>query len=108
VIAELNDATLGWVSYFRLAQVKGIFEELDQWIRRKLRYVLWRQWKKPWTRARKMMSFGLEQERAYHSAFNGRGPWWNAEAFHMNACVTAGWLHRQGLVSLLYTHQRFA
>lgn len=108
VITELNEATLGWVSYFRLAQVKGIFEELDQWIRRKLRCILWRQWKRPWTRAHKMMSFGLEQERAFTSAFNGRGPWWNAGASHMNACVTAAWLRKQGLVSLLYTHQRFA
>jgi RNA-directed DNA polymerase len=108
VIAELNEATVGWVNYFRLAQVKGIFEEMDQWIRRKLRCILWRQWKRPWTRARKMMSFGLERERAYISAFNGRGPWWNAGASHMNACVTADWLHRQGLVSLLYKHQQFA
>lgn len=108
VIAELNEATLGWVSYFRLAQVKGVFEELDQWIRRKLRCILWRQWKKPRTRATKMISFGLEQERAWTSAMNGRGPWWNAGASHMNACVPAGWLHKQGLVSLLYTHQRFA
>ena len=108
VIAELNEATLGWVNYFRLAQVKGIFEELDQWIRRKLRCILWRQWKKPRTRAKKMISFGLDQERAYASAFNGRGPWWNAGASHMNACVTVGWLHKQGLVSLPYTHQRFA
>jgi RNA-directed DNA polymerase len=108
VIAELNEATLGWVSYFRLARVKGIFEDLDQWIRRKLRCILWRQWKKPWTRARKMMSFGLERERAWISAFNGRGPWWNAGASHMNASITAAWLHKQGLVSLLYTHQRFA
>ena len=107
VIAELNEATIGWVNYFRLAQVRGVFEELDQWIRRKLRCILWRQWKRPWTRARKMISFGLEQERAHISAFNGRGPWWNAGASHMNACVTAGWLHQQGLVSLLYTHQRF-
>jgi len=108
VIAELNEATVGWVNYFRLAQVKGIFEDLDKWIRRKLRCILWRQWKKPRTRARKLMSFGLAQDRAYISAYNGRGPWWNAGASHMNACVTARWLYKQGLVSLLYAHQRFA
>ena len=108
VIAELNEATIGWVNYFRLAQVHGIFEELDQWIRRKLRCILWRQWKRPWTRARKMISMGLDRVRAWVSATNGRGPWWNAGASHMNACVPARWLHRQGLVSLLYTHQRFA
>jgi len=108
VIAEMNEATLGWVNYFRLAQVTGIFEELDQWVRRRLRCILWRQWKKPRTRAKKMISFGLDKERAWFSAMNGRGPWWNAGASHMNACVTASWLHTQGLVSLLYTHQRFA
>ncbi len=108
VIAELNEVSVGWVNYFRLAQVKGIFEELDQWIRRKLRCILWRQWKKPRTRAKKMISYGLEPARAYSSAYNGRGPWWNAGASHMNACVTTRWLHKQGLVSLLYTHQRFA
>ena len=107
VIAEINKVSLGWVNYFRLAQVKGVFEELDQWIRRKLRCILWRQWKKPRTRVKKMISFGLERERAVTSAYNGFGPWWNAGASHMNACVTARWLHKQGLVSLLYTHQRF-
>ena len=108
VIAEVNEATLGWVNYFRLAQVKGVFEELDQWIRRKLRCILWRQWKKPRTRANKMISLGLERVRAFTSAYNGRGQWWNAGASHMNVCVTTRWLHKQGLVSLLHTHRRFA
>jgi RNA-directed DNA polymerase len=108
VIAEVNEATLGWMNYFRLSQVKGVFEDLDKWIRRKLRCILWRQWKRPWTRFKKMMALGLEEERAARSAFNGRGPWWNSGASHMNACVTAALLHRQGLTSLLYTHQRFA
>lgn len=107
VIAAVNEAAVGWVRYFGLAQVKGIFEELDQWIRRKLRCILWRQWKRPRTRAKKMLRLGLDKERAWRSAYNGRGPWWNAGASHMNACVTAGMLHRQGLVSLLYLHQSF-
>ena len=45
VIEELRPVLRGWVNYFRLAEVKGIFEELDGWIRRKLRCILWRQWK---------------------------------------------------------------
>ena len=104
---KVNEAITGWASYFRLSEVKGVFEELDQWIRRKLRCILWRQWKRPRTRAKKMHQLGLDKERAWRSAYNGRGPWWNAGASHMNACVTARTLHRQGLVSLLYLHQRF-
>jgi RNA-directed DNA polymerase len=108
VIAEITEKITGWANYYKLSQVKGIFEELDQWIRRKLRCILWRQWKRRRTRAKRMIQLGLERERAWHAAMNGRGPWWNAGASHMNACVTAKMLHAQGLVSLLYMHQRFA
>jgi RNA-directed DNA polymerase len=108
VIAELNEATVGWVRYFRLSQVKGVFEELDQWLRRKLRCILWRQWKKPKTRFKKLVSLGLDRERARTSAGNGRGPWWNAGASHMNACIPVVLLAKGGLVSLLDLHRRIA
>ncbi len=107
VIAELTTYLRGWVNYFRLSQVKVAFEELDQWIRRKLRCILWRQWKRPRTRARKLIQLGIEKTRAFTSAYNGRGPWWNAGASHMNAAVTAKWLEQQGLMSLLAEHRRF-
>jgi RNA-directed DNA polymerase len=107
VITEITGKIAGWANYYKLSQVKNIFEELDQWIRRKLRCILWRQWKKPKTRAKKMIQLGLKKERGWQSAMNGRGPWWNAGASHMNACVPAKMLHAQGLVSLLYMHQRF-
>ena len=74
----------GWVDYFKLAEVKNVFEELDGWMRRKLRCILWRQWKRPYTRRQKLMKRGLDEERAWHSATNGHGPWWNAGASHMN------------------------
>jgi RNA-directed DNA polymerase len=105
--AELTKYLRGRVNYFRLSQVKIAFEELDQWIRRKLRSVLWRQWKKPRTRARKLIERGIDKERAKSSAYNGRGPWWNAGASHMNAAVTTKWLEQQGLMSLLAEHRRF-
>jgi RNA-directed DNA polymerase len=108
VIGEITPFLRGWVAYFRLSQVKNVFEELDQWIRRKLRCILWRQWKKPRTRAGKMIRLGIERVRAFASAYNGRGPWWNAGASHMNAAITAKWLDRRGLTSLLAEHQRLA
>jgi len=64
VIKGLNQLLRGWIQYFRLAEVKGIYEELDGWIRRKLRCLLWRQWKRPFTRAKNLMRRGLEELRA--------------------------------------------
>lgn len=83
-IEELNPLLRGWVQYFQLTQAKGVLEDLDQWLRRRLRCLLWRQWKKPRTRARKLRALGLDAERARLSAGNGHGPWWNAGASHMN------------------------
>jgi RNA-directed DNA polymerase len=100
-IEELRLVLRGWVNYFRLAEVKGVFEELDGWIRRKLRCILWRQWKRPYTRAKNLMKRGLDEARAWTSATNGRGPWWNSGASHMHACFSKSFFDRLGLVSLL-------
>jgi len=84
VIEEITPILRGWSNYFKLSEVKKPFEELDGWIRRKLRCILWRQWKRPFTRAKKLMQRGLSEERAWRSALNKRGPWWNSGASHMN------------------------
>jgi RNA-directed DNA polymerase len=107
-IQELNLATRGWVVYFRLAEVRVTFEDLDKWLRRKLRCIVWRQWKRPPTRYRELRRQGLDEARARASAANGRGPWWNAGASHMHAAVPTAMLRRLGLVSLLNEHQRLA
>src|SRR4030066_742007 len=108
VIGEMTPFLRGWVRYFRLSQVKNVFEKLDQWIRRKLRCILWRQWKKPRTRAKKMIRPGIERARGFASAYNGRGPWWNAGGSPVSAASPAKGLDRQGLTSLLAEHQRLA
>jgi RNA-directed DNA polymerase len=106
VVKELNLATRGWVVYFRLADVRVTFEDLDKWLRRKLRCLVWRQWKRPPTRYRELRRHGLDEARARASAFNGRGPWWNAGASHMHAAVPTVMLRQLGLLSLLEEHQR--
>ena len=99
-VQELTPVLRGWVNYFRMAEVKGIFEELDQWIRRKLRGLLWRRWKRVKTRAKNLMKRGLVKERAWKSATNGRGPWWNAGASHMNETFPKRYFDELGLVTL--------
>ncbi len=87
--------------YFKLSEVKNVFEELDGWVRRRLRLILWRQWKRSYTRARKLMQRGLSEARSWKSATNGHGPWWNSGASHMNAAFPKKYFDKLGLVSLL-------
>jgi len=105
-IAELNPVLRGWAAYFKLTETTRVQEETDGWLRRKLRCILWRQWKRPYTRAKHLMKAGLSEERAFRSAFNQRGPWWNSGASHMNAAFRKFYFDRLGLVSLLDTTRR--
>lgn len=106
LLERMRPILLGWVSYFRKSQVRITFEELDAWIRRTLRAILWRQWKRPRTRARELIRRGLDPKRAWTSAMNGHGPWWNAGASHMNQTVPTRFLHQLGLRSLVHESQR--
>ena len=106
VIDKLNPMLRGWMAYFKLTETKRVLEELDGWIRRKLRCILWRQWKRPYTRAKNLMKAGLTEERAFRSAFNQRGPWWNSGASHMSQAFPKSFFDRLGLVSLLDTMRR--
>jgi RNA-directed DNA polymerase len=105
-IEQLNPLLRGWAAYFKLTDTKQALEVLDGWLRRKLRCVLWRQWKRTHTRRRMLLRRGLTEERAWRSVTNGRGPWWNAGASHMNAAFPKSWFDSLGLVSLLATVQR--
>jgi RNA-directed DNA polymerase len=105
-IETLNPVLRGWMNYFQLAQNKERLEALDGWIRRRLRCLLWRQWKRPGTRQWKLRGLGLDAERAWRSAVNGRGPWWNAGASHMYLALPVAYFTRMGLISLLDLQRR--
>jgi RNA-directed DNA polymerase len=98
---DLNPLLRGWIQYFRLAEVKGVFEELDGWVRRKLRCILWRQWKRSRTRYKKLLERNIVEERSHTSSCNGRGAWWNSGASHMNEAFPKKYFDQCGLVCLL-------
>ena len=106
-VGTLGPVIRGWVVYYRLAEVKISFEELDQWLRRKLRSILWRQWKRRYPRFRELIRRGIDRHRAWKSVSNGRGPWWNAGASHMNQAVPTSALRALGLLSFQELHHRF-
>jgi hypothetical protein len=105
-IEQLNPVPRGWGAYIQLTETRQALEEVDGWIRRKLRCILWREWKRRYTRARNLMKAELAEARAFRSAFNQLGPWWNSGASYMNQAFPKSFFDRHGLVSLLVTVRR--
>ncbi len=106
VIENLRPVIRGWIAYYRLSEVRGVFETLDQWLRRKLRCIQWRQWKRSQTRRKMLIALGLDRERSRLSAGNGHGPWWNAGASHMHLAMPTRKLLAMGLTSFLGEYRR--
>jgi RNA-directed DNA polymerase len=100
---DLNPVLHGWARYFHLSEVRGTFEELDGWLRRRLRCMLWRQWKRVWPRFKRLRARGLDEVRAWKSVTNGRGSWWNSGSSHMNEAFPQRFFDHLGLLSLLTT-----
>jgi group II intron reverse transcriptase/maturase len=83
VAGELREYLLGWKEYYRLAQTPRIFNDLDEWIRHRLRALQLKQWKRGRTIYRELRARGLSQHTAAQVAVNGRRWWHNAsKAIH--------------------------
>ncbi|TFE19101.1 group II intron reverse transcriptase/maturase, partial [Cohnella luojiensis] len=74
-IKELNQYLIGWCGYFSLADTPSIFQELDAWIRRRLRMCLWKQWKNPSTKVKRLISLGIPKDKAYEWGNTRKGYW---------------------------------
>jgi len=74
-IKNLNQYVRGWYGYYRLSEISNVFEELDGWIRRRLRACVWRTWKLIRTRIRELLKLRLPKDAAIKIANTRKGPW---------------------------------
>ena len=86
-VEKLNLKLRGWITYFRYISVKNILLDINGWFRRHLRKILWRQWKRVYTRIKRLIALGIDETRAIMSAVNGRRPWFTSGASHMNQAL---------------------
>jgi len=96
---EYQEYVRGWVEYFRLADMRGILKETDEWARRRIRAVYWKQWKRVRTRYRILRKLKLEHWRAIKLANSRCGCWRMAEM--LNTVITKDIIARLGYTAML-------
>ena len=99
VVDGLRPLLLGWRAYFGLAQTTGVWRELDEWIRHRLRAIQLRQWKRGKTMFRELCAMGASTEVARKVAANSRR-WWHNSAMLLNSVLTLSWFDSLGLPRL--------
>ena len=72
-IEEINRYTVGWTNYYALADTPSVFEGLDEWLRRRLRQVRWKEWKRPKTKRRNLIALGIRAREATEWALLAQG-----------------------------------
>ena len=89
----------GWVNYFKLAKMWGKLKELDVWNRNRLRYCIWKHWKRPNRRMKNFVRMGVDQGLAYAWSRSRMGGWQIARSPIMTTTVTLDRLARRGYQS---------
>jgi group II intron reverse transcriptase/maturase len=99
VAAELRDYLLGWKAYFRLAETPNVFDDLDKWIRHRIRAVQLKQWKRGRTAFRELRARGLSRTGAATVASNTRR-WWHNASMLIHAALPTRTLDALGVPRL--------
>jgi group II intron reverse transcriptase/maturase len=97
----LSQFIKGWVQYFRLADMRRLLEKTDEWYRRRLRMVIWKQWKRIKTKLANLIKLGINKYKAYEWANTRKGFWHIANSYILSRTVTNDRLRKAGYVFLL-------
>jgi hypothetical protein len=83
---KLKQFIRGWVNYFAMADMKQLLRSTDEWLRRKIRAIYWKQWKKIKTRYRMIKKFGMPEWKVHELANCRKGIW--RSAIMLNSVLT--------------------
>lgn len=102
---ELKRVVIGWMNYYAIADMKGWANTTDQWLRRRIRMLFWKRWKKPKTRYRKLVHLGTPRKFAYQAANSRRGYWFTVRTGAVTRALSNEKLVSWGYVSILATYE---
>lgn len=100
ILEQINVYLRGWIGYFRIADTPSVFQELDEWLRRRLRQLVWKRWKKPRARWRNLVALGVPPRTAHEAAGSGKGVWRIAASPPVQQALHNAYWRAQGLLSI--------
>ena len=96
---------MGWCGYFALADTPSVFIKFDSWIKRRLRMCMWKNWKKPSTKVRKLIGLGAPKDKAYEWGNSRKSYWRISKSPVLHRTLGNSYWSSQGLKSLLSRYE---
>ncbi|MCH8517988.1 MAG: group II intron reverse transcriptase/maturase [Cyclobacteriaceae bacterium] len=100
-LRRLAEIWKGWVNNYRLASIQSKLKSIDEWLRNRLRYCIWHNWKKPERKRKNLIRLGVDQDHAYAWSRTRKGGWAVAQSPILNTTITLARLRRRGYESML-------
>jgi len=100
-IKKLKEIQRGWINYFRMASIQSKLKEIDGWLRNRLRYCIWEDWKKPERKRKNLIRLGIPISKAYAWSRTRMGGWAVAQSPIMVTTITLTRLIKRGYKSML-------
>ena len=98
---QLKEVIRGWINNFRLGSIKLKLKKLDEWLRNRLRYCIWHDWKKLERKRKNLIRLGVEQGMAYAWSRTRMGGWAVAQSPILRTTITETRLKKRGYMSML-------
>lgn len=105
-LMRLKPIIIGWINYFKMADMKMILKEMDEWLRRRIRMAYWKQWKKIKTKFVNLQKLGIDKYKAWEYANTRKGYWRISKSPILSRSITNARLSKAGLVSFSETYAR--
>lgn len=103
---KLRQYIIGWVNYFKLAEMKNLLLRVDEWYRRRLRMVIWKQWKRIRTRLANLIKLGINKYKAWEYANTRKSYWHTSNSPIVKTSITNDRLKQAGYIFLSDYYQK--
>ncbi|MEL6562219.1 MAG: group II intron reverse transcriptase/maturase [Bacteroidota bacterium] len=103
---SLRQYIVGWVNYFKLADMQKLLSRVDEWYRRRIRMIIWKHWKRIRTKVRNLVKLGVKKSKAFEWANTRKSYWHIANSFILKTTITKTLLRKAGYLFLSDYYQK--
>ena len=106
ICSELNRVVIGWLNYYGIAEMKKWISATNGWLQSRIRQIIWKRWKKPITKYRKLVQLGTPPKYAYMAANSRRGYWFTVHTGAVTRALSNEKLEGWGMTNMIKAYER--
>src|SRR5699024_10407855 len=105
ILKEIQQLMTGWINYYGIGEMKSFMNELNGWLKRRIRQYIWKQWKKPRTKYKNLIRLGIEEQKAFEWSNTRKGYWRISASYILHRSLTDEKLAQLGYMNISEKYQ---